>query len=266
MGEINIQKKYDIDLKEEMEDIEPITFNWNFIRLCYEAWKEEIYYAWGEKVKLHQIAGISVNFLNDLCNGKKTKTFKLFNSEGYRDIQEYLMGVSQLDYAPMSLKEYITLNNLYNLYLYDKRKSNLDGKKIKSIENNIFPKYCKGNKKIDEHIKDLKESCLNTIQNTSLSDLSGNKNSLGYIKDYLCKRIDKSMVKNNEKKLLVSMHMHTMEWDCETVAEISDQSLDILYNDLRILFDRVNAEKMYRQVRREEKEMRRKEAEITAKK
>ena len=254
-----------IDMREAIEDIRPITFNWCFIRLCYEVWKKEIYNAWGKEVKLNEIAGVSVNYMNELCNGKKLKTYNTFRSEGHRGIQEYLMGVSEFGYAPPKLKEFIVLNNLYNKVINEKRKSKISPRVMEEKENELS-RFCKGNKKIDEYIKYLKESCIQVIGQQPLSTAEGEKNSLKYIKDYLCNRAARSIVTEKEKELLVSLHMHTMEWDCETVANVSDESLDILYEDMKILFNRVKAEKYYREVREKEKDIRRKELEITVKK
>lgn len=121
---------YDIDIVEAQKEISPITFNWCLIRLCYEMWKEDIYTAWGKKVKLHEIARVGVNYVNDLCNGKRDKAYRIYIPERQSEIQAYIMGVRKFRFELPKFNEYIVLSNLYNNLLDKKRKSKFDSQEI----------------------------------------------------------------------------------------------------------------------------------------
>lgn len=259
---------YDIDIAEAKKEIIPLTFNWCLIKLCYEMWKKDVNKAWigNKKVKLHEIVGVGVNYVNELCNGKRDNAYNIPIPEGQEEIRVYLTGEQQFRFEFPQFSEYIVLSNLYNNFINKKRKSKYGTQEIEEREKELSI-FCKKGKKIDEYIKYLKEQCITALSEMPLSEAYGGMKNYKYIiKNYLCGIASSSKVLEKERVLLTSFHIHIRECSCEMIAGMSDKSLSVLYEDITILFDRVSAEKYYREVRRKEKSINRKEMEITVEK
>lgn len=241
-------------MEEKMEDVNPIMYNWNLIKICYDLWYDDIVKSWKSEKKLYQIAGVGQNYINEICAGRIDTSRRVFNAEKDGDLIKYLRGSKRfMQVHCKKLKRYIVLKNGYNQMNTMKRK-----KQDCVYLEEWLQEQCPEGKGIYECLGDLRKEIETEIQQLRLKvkNAEGKEVNLelGLIKDYLMGVNHSVVVFNEIESYILNLAQVTMNLSCDKIAQTDDRHLDILsmYSDM--LSDKIHAERVWREARRVEKE------------
>jgi len=250
------------NIDEAIREIDTITYNWNFISICFELWERDIIeerqnninieetHLSKQKVSLKEITGTGENYIRELCAGRKKGVSRTFNSSDDRLIS-YLRGQQGFD-AILVLKRFIVLNNANNYLVSLKKRKQPCSEITNWIEDNRNHKIVD----IKEEIKKLKEKTKHTILQMRLKDDSG-LTALGRLRDYLLGKNNVEVAYSELQRKLVQLSVAVYELPCDVIEKFSDNEFDTAYTFAEMLFHRINAVKQYRLAKDKENKLRR---------
>lgn len=223
--------------------------NWNIIKLCYELWRDEIMIAWNGKIKLHEIAGVSENYINEICAGRKKTAHTTFGAEGYEErLAAILIGKEKLCSIPL-IKRYIVINNMYNHNVSVKRQ-----KKEEDIIETICDEKDKTFSIAKETVDQLKQKIMSLLAKEPLLVYGeGRKTSLGLVKDYLLgkrKKGNREDIQYLHASRLTLLYRLIYEMDCDTIEKMDDKQIQLFEEGAEVLYKRLKAIREYREVRK----------------
>lgn len=277
-------------LEEYAQELPAITFNWNVIKICYELWYEDIIAKRKADIKLHKIAGVGENYINEICAGRITSTRKLFHAETDEVLLPYLRGNQWIiEKTSRELKRYVCLNIAYNtltalkkIIVQNSNKSKTDNeehlqnsdsdnkkKRIESIKTDIvcleewIAGQCK--KPIKEELAIQKNKLIDKIKYHGLGNYDDNRrwgmNVYGRLKNYLEGGNTKEVVlsENNEKIAFLFSAIYQMPYSM--IESLDDKSLEELYKHVKVFYDKIETQVKVREVQKMEREFYQKVAE-----
>lgn len=229
-----------------INSISNLQHNWTLVRACYSVWKDEIITARKQKIPLHEIAHVGVNYPNQLSSGKLIKTTKTFNAEACDNLMYYLQGKKRFGFNP-SLDHYILLNS-DDFY----------------TDNNSKEAWCRRNIKSIKDYSSLSEATLGTynqlcedIKSTSLIELNSDnkrvKTELGKIKAYLLGQYVQEYSFDDIHKQMVKLVEILLELDTNMLSSMSDIELQQIDEYSTLLYNRIHSETYKRASIEEEK-------------
>lgn len=251
------------EVKDLMEDIEALQYNWNIINLCYQLWKDDITKSHnGMEIELVKIAGVGENYIPSLCNGKVKTTKRIFNCETSDiNILMLLQGKTKISFRNSTIlekkiKEYIVLNDIYKTIIGDcRRGKDADNKKKKLIE------MC-GTKDYKKYIGKLKSEILILIGKEDIRTKKSEQEtfeytSIGLIKQFLLGKNAREdvLIFGEEEVYITNVLSLLLQIKTDKLAKFSNKNLNMMYLYVKTLEERVMAEVNYRKVKDYEREL-----------
>lgn len=239
-----------LSLEEMQSDISVLTYNWNLVKVCYELWENDIVGSWKEEKKLHLIADVGENYINEICSGRKIKTNRRFNAEAYGDLIYYLRGDRKIIDLKI-LNKYIVLNNIYNEINSRKRKkidfSDINRWISNNVGENVFSK---------EMLDSLKRDVIQGIGKASLVDgATGKPTLLGNLKNYLMGKEHKEVVTSEIQTYMVTLLELIMKLDCNKISSMNEKQLEIFVGYSKQLYEKFHIESEVRRIKKVESQM-----------
>lgn len=249
------QKTID-DLQTGMKCIEAtrcvgkLQCNWILVRICFKLWKDEI----GKKVKLREIAGVGVNYISDICSGKKINVQKNFNAKDYGALCGLLGGEDYILELP-ALKEYALVENIKTY----KIKTEKDTKEwLDWINKNIGQTIEFSNFKECEAY--LEKQIIEAVEKQNIKELNYDgkykDTNIGLLKKYL---LGQPMeVVGDIEFYLTKLLEIIVEIDCHTVEHMEESQIENYYLYAEMLYNRIKCERLRRDNLKLEKELKEK--------
>lgn len=238
-----------MDIDAKIDEIPIITYNWNLIKICYELW-DDVAAVNGNKKQLYAIAGVGKNYISNICTGKVKRSRKIFNSGNDMMLLRYLRGEISLPEIN-KLKKYIVFNNMFQELLSKKRQKK-NGEEEKAKEGWLL-EQCKDGMGINEYLKYLKECTVQAIKGESLRDegreSDDKRTPLGHLKDYLAGRTSLEYIQGEYEATQILLMKSMERITCDKLKKMDEGTLENFYGCVKILFDRIDAERQYRRVR-----------------
>ena len=249
------QNKID-DLQTGMNYIEAtkcvgkLQCNWILVRMCFKLWKNEN----GKNEKLMEIAGVGVNYISDICSGRKTGVQKNFNAEDYGALCGLLRGQDYI-LELQALKEYalVKLIKTYKIKNENDKKEWLDWINRNIGQKNEFKDF----NECEAHLEQL---IIEAVKNENIKELNCNgkyeDTKIGLLKKYLLRQ--PMEVVGDIELYLAKLLEIIVEIDCHTVEHMEDSQIENYYLYAEMLYNRIKGEIMRRDNLKLEKKLKNK--------
>jgi hypothetical protein len=231
---------------EAVNKIPALQYNWCLVKLCFDAWHDEINKERRQKIKLHEIAGVGENYIGQLCSGKLQHTYKKFGAESNEMLYGKLKGKIKMQGIP-AVSNYILMKSIKKPECYD-------GDAEKWVRKNI-----RKNEKlnIDNLTIKFKNEAIQYIKNASLKELDNNdhyiKTDLGIIKDYLLGSEEQDCALDEIHIQMVRLLQLMLDINCDMISKMSNGELKNFITYSNVINDRLLAEQLIRGVQETEK-------------
>lgn len=233
-----------ISLEEMQSDISILTYNWNLVKVCYEVWENDIVGAWKDEKKLHLIAGVGENYINEICSGRKIKTNRRFNAEAYGNLIYYLKGDKKIIDLKI-LNKYIVLNNIYNELISRKRKKEDYDDINKWIVNNVGE-----NVNYKEMLDSLKRNVIQGIDKASFVDgATGQPTPLGNLKNFLMGKGHKEVVTSEIEGYMTRLLDLLIQIDYNKISSMNEKQLKVFTGYSKQLYEKFYIESERRRIK-----------------